>query len=164
LAVGVCIDDRCVGKHDAQRAHRHHERTQADIPAVAVDGQRSAHGEVGVGLHDPHCVVVRVEESLQVAPADTRFDANRALDRREREDAVHRPHVEVQASRTRRLAAHAEVAAADRDRELGLPQRLLHVFDRRRARDGEHRHRVQPRDVVDDRAVHCASRCHATTK
>ena len=90
-----------------------------------------------------------IEEALEIAPADARFDANGAVDGRERKDAVHRPHVEVQAPGACRLAAHAEMAAADGEREIGFAREVVDGL--RTAIFGESE--VVFGEIVDDLAV-----------
>src|SRR5207245_469710 len=87
------------------------ERAEADVASVDVDADRAADAEIGVGLHDADRQAVRVDEALDVAPADAALHADRLGDRREGDHAVERPHVEVQAARARGLPAHAEVTA-----------------------------------------------------
>jgi hypothetical protein len=120
---------------------------------MAVHAQRAADREVGVGLHDLDGQVVRIDELLDVAPARAGLHADRALARRERQHAVHRAHVEVQAARAGGLAAHAEAAAADGHRSAGAAHRFLHLLDRGRRDDGHHAHGIELGDVVDDVVV-----------
>ena len=146
-------DEFAVVQHQPDAAHRQHERPQAHVAAVAVHAERAADSEVGVGLHDLHRQAVRIDEALDVAPAHAGLHDDGLVARRERNDAVHRAHVEMQAARACRLAAHAEAATADRHRTGGAAQRLLNVLGRARCDDRHHAHRVQLGHVVDDVVV-----------
>ena len=142
-----------VVQHELQRPCRKHQRPQAHVAAVHVDAERTADREVGVGLHDLDREAVRVDEALDVAPPHSGLHPDRPRFGRERDDPVHRAHVEVQAARARGLAAHAEAATADRYRAGRTAHGLLDFLDRGRRDDRHHAHRVELRDVVDDMVV-----------
>jgi len=72
---------------------------------------------------------MRIDELLDIAPANSRLDADPALEREEREHPVHPAHVEMQAPRARGLAAHAEVTATHRDRTGRAEDRIADFVD-----------------------------------
>src|SRR5262249_10190149 len=115
-----------------------------------IHTERSAHGKVGVGLHDFDGQIVRVDKSLNVAPTDAGLYPNRAAQGREFDDLVKSAHVQMQASRASRLAAHAEPATSDRNRSGGAPNRGLDFLDASWYDDGPNRNWVEACDIIDD--------------
>ena len=149
---GAGPDQPPVGEHDADRPDRLDQRPLADVAPVHVDAQRTAHGEVGVALHDLHREVVRIDGVLDLAPGDACLDRDLLALLRERHDTVEPSHVDLQRALGRRLSALAEAPAADRHRSRVRPHRLDDLVDRRGNEHPVDHDRVDPGDVVDDGA------------
>jgi hypothetical protein len=62
-----------------------------------------------IRLHDLDRQAVRIDEALDIAPADAGLHPDQALRRLERQHPVHRAQIEVQAAGARGVAAHAEM-------------------------------------------------------
>ena len=140
---------RAVGGDEPDRPNAHDQRAEPDVAAVAIDAERPAHGEIGISLHDLDRQIVRIEEALQVTPARAREHAHRARHRIETRYSGQAAHVDVQAAVAGGLAAHAEMAAADRHRAVGAAQGVLDLGDGLRPGYRPDRDRVEAGDVVD---------------
>jgi hypothetical protein len=81
-----------------------------------------------IRLHDLDRQAVRIDEALDIAPADAGLHPDQALRRLERQHPVHRAQIEVQAAGARGVAAHAEMPAAKRNRQRRPRQRILQLY------------------------------------
>src|SRR5204862_6897620 len=92
---------------------------------------------------------VRVDELLDIAPADSGLDPDRPLRRGEIEDAVEIPEIQVQAAGAGDLSDHAETPAADRNGAAGRSDRFLQFGDRSRDDHAVDGHGIEAGHVVD---------------
>src|SRR5688572_22131792 len=116
---------------------------------MAVDGQRTADGEVGVRLHDPNRQITAVNHFLDLSPGRTGLRRNRPGRWRECEDFVEASHVEVQGAWGRDLATHAVTRAADGNWAGMIPDGGDDPVDRRGLDDPADANRIELADIVD---------------
>ncbi len=108
-------DDAAIGQDEGDPANGPDERPLADVAPVRVDGERATDREGVVGLHDLHRQAVAVDHRLQLAPRGARANGHRAEYGVQRDDAMKRPHVDLETVRRRRLATHAVASPANGD-------------------------------------------------
>ena len=113
---GAGLDPPAVSQDDLQRPDRRDQRPRTDVAAVRVDRQRSAHGEAGVALHVRNRQARWIDVLLDLSPARPSLHTDGPRPRVELEDAVEAPHVDVERTLGRNLAAHTVAGTADRDR------------------------------------------------
>src|SRR5215831_18308323 len=99
---------------------------------MAVHRYRSPDGEIAVALHDPDRQVMAVDRVMDIPPGNSCLYPYRPARGIEGHYLIETAHVEMEGSRGRDLAAHAETPSSNRYRARPFPKRGLHIFGRAR--------------------------------
>ncbi len=80
---------------------------------MRIDAEGPTDAEVGVGLHDLHGEVVRIDVFLDLSPRDASLNRDLLAFLREADHSIEVPHVQLEGIVRRRLPTHAVAPAAD---------------------------------------------------